>query len=209
MDTLLSALSDELVHHFCHIEQTRMQGVPILNPALQVEAVGFHRRTSGYLGILITPWFMNLVLLPCEGDQWQELVIGSTQNQVFASGRYQFLLNEAEEIGRYQSCSLLSPVLELDSQETARAVAVAALEALQDEECRDNSSSTHATEIEQQWYQPAETPPETDSELSAPIHEADNTPVVEKVALEETEQSRRDFLRGQFRSASNEPPKAE
>ena len=41
-----------------------MAGVPMLNPALRVQAVGFRHWQSHWLGVLVTPWFMNLMLLP-------------------------------------------------------------------------------------------------------------------------------------------------
>ena len=44
----------------------------------------------------MTPWFMNLVLLPLRGDEWAELPSGTTINQVFPSGSYEFILGEEE-----------------------------------------------------------------------------------------------------------------
>ena len=41
----------------------------MVNPALAVEAVGFRPWGEHWLGILITPWFMNLVLMPRVGAQ--------------------------------------------------------------------------------------------------------------------------------------------
>ena len=51
---------------FAHIAATRMQGVPVQNPALRVQAVGFAPQADPdggewLLGVLVTPWFMNLV----------------------------------------------------------------------------------------------------------------------------------------------------
>jgi len=55
-----------------HIEKARMQGVPILNPALEVRAIGFEPCGGWHLGILVTPWFMNLLLLPRRGEHGEE-----------------------------------------------------------------------------------------------------------------------------------------
>jgi [NiFe] hydrogenase assembly HybE family chaperone len=181
LDLQLDALTLGLERHFRDVQRTRMAGLPILNPALEVKAVGFHRTTAGCLGVLITPWFMNLVLLPCEGDDWQERPIGSGRTYSFPSGSYQFVMAEEKGIGRFQSCSLLSPVLELPDQATALEVAFAALGALVDPRNRDSESNTHAVEIAQRWQA------HTDADPDAPDESLSQRPV-----------SRRDLLRGRL-----------
>ena len=54
----------DLVAHYEAIYAERMRDLPIVNPRLAVEAVGFEQWEDQDLGVLITPWFMNLVLLP-------------------------------------------------------------------------------------------------------------------------------------------------
>lgn len=157
-DLQLQALTRGLERHFRHVAQTRMVDLPIVNPALAVEAVGFTRTEAGCLGVLITPWFMSLVLLPCEGDDWLDLPIGSEVHHRFASGSYAFQIAGDEHTGRYQTCSLLSPLLEIGDQASAVAVAVAALEALHDPRHRDSASSTHAAEVARRWHGDDETP---------------------------------------------------
>lgn len=51
----VQALTGGLVRYFRDVAMPRMQGLPIVNPALQVEAVGFERIPDGVLGVLITP----------------------------------------------------------------------------------------------------------------------------------------------------------
>ena len=55
---------------FRHIAATRMAGVSILNPALEVEAVGFRNWRDDWFGVLITPWFMSLICLPSPASTW-------------------------------------------------------------------------------------------------------------------------------------------
>ena len=143
-------LRQKLETVFRRIERDRMRGLPILNPALRVTAVGFREWEGRCLGILVTPWFMNLVLLPGEGEGWQALRVGDKQLHRLPSGPYEFILGEEPDIGRYQMCSLFSPVLEFADQETAEATAEAAMAALMDEENRD-TVSTHEREIERRW----------------------------------------------------------
>ncbi len=143
-------LSEGLEWVFRRIQRERMQGLPILNPALQVKAVGFRQWQDHCLGVLITPWFMNLMLLPSEGDGWPELQIGDKQLHQLPSGPYEFILGEEPGVGRYQMCSLFSPVFEFADQATAEATAGAVMDALMEPENRD-TVSTREREIERHW----------------------------------------------------------
>ncbi|MEW8030413.1 MAG: [NiFe]-hydrogenase assembly chaperone HybE [Candidatus Thiodiazotropha sp.] len=139
-----------LESQFRQIQQKRMHGLPLLNPALSVEAVGFCEWNGFCLGVLITPWFMNLMLLPPEGDSWKAMKVGDKQLYQMPSGPYEFILCEEEEIGRYQMCSLFSPVLEFADHATAVATAESVMDALMRAEHRD-TVSTRESEIERSW----------------------------------------------------------
>ncbi|HYQ71668.1 MAG TPA: [NiFe]-hydrogenase assembly chaperone HybE, partial [Gammaproteobacteria bacterium] len=145
-DSLVAGLESE----FVRIQRERMADVPMLNPVLRVQAVGF-RAWEGYcLGILVTPWFMNLMLLTPEGDAWADLPAGATISHRFPSGTYEFILGEEERIGRYLMCSLFSPVFEFQDQAAAVATAEAALHNLMDPDSRDDHS-TREGEIRHIW----------------------------------------------------------
>lgn len=105
------------------IERERMQGVPILNASLQVKAIGFKRWQEYRLGILLTPWFMNMVLLP-EVQEWQ---VGAKHMIALPSGEYEFIVGYETDLGFYLSCSLFSPVLEFENQAAGEATAAIAL----------------------------------------------------------------------------------
>jgi len=126
---------------FTRIQRERMADVPMLNPALRVQAVGFRIREAECVGVLITPWFMNLMLLPLAGDAWDGLPPGSKLEQAFPSGSYEFILGEEEGIGRYLMCSLFSPVFEFEDQAAAVATAEAVLTGLMDEAVRDQAGA--------------------------------------------------------------------
>jgi [NiFe] hydrogenase assembly HybE family chaperone len=110
------------------IQQNRMSDVPILNEALQVEVVGLQARGTDWLCVLVTPWFMNLLLLPQDGSDgtWSNLSPGQTRMQTFPGGNLPFIANFEQGIGFYLSCSMFSPVFEFATQalavETAEAV---------------------------------------------------------------------------------------
>ncbi|MEZ5615974.1 MAG: [NiFe]-hydrogenase assembly chaperone HybE [Rhodocyclaceae bacterium] len=115
---------------FRRIQAETMADVPILNPALTVEALGFTRRQEHWLGIVITPWFMNLVLVPGASVSWQSVAPGQRLFRNFPSGDFAFLGSNEPEIGEFQSCSLFSPMAQFADQAGARDVAHAALAAL-------------------------------------------------------------------------------
>jgi [NiFe] hydrogenase assembly HybE family chaperone len=113
---------------FRRIRQERMADVPL--PPLEVEAVGFRPWNGHWLGVLITPWAMSLMLLPGAAEGWEPP--GDNQKKViaFPSGNYAFLVGVEEGLGEYQSCSLISPLAHIPDQETARLTAEAILFAL-------------------------------------------------------------------------------
>ena len=55
---------------FFRIQREQMADVPILNPALVVEAIDFQRWQAHWLGIVITPWCMSILLLPGSQENW-------------------------------------------------------------------------------------------------------------------------------------------
>lgn len=120
--------SPRLVEAWRAIEHDRMRDVPILNPALAVEAVGFEEYQGCWIGVLITPWFMNLVSLPGSGA-WRSAPERATVYYAFPTGVYEFIAGHEPGIGEYHACSLFSPMPEFADQagalETARAVRAA------------------------------------------------------------------------------------
>jgi len=117
---------------FRGIAQQRMADVPILNPALRVEAVGFRPWAQHWLGVLVTPWFMNLWLMPRQAEAWSPLAVGKTRHHVFPAGVFEFIGGLEASIGDYQACSLFSPMFEFSDHAAARDTAAAALLALFD-----------------------------------------------------------------------------
>lgn len=115
---------------FRDIHLTRMQGLPVLNDALDVEAVGFRPWCGHWLGVLITPWFMNVMLLPGPQAPWPDVPAGGKRDWQLPSGMYSFIVGRETRLGDYHMCSLFSPVFELPDPATARLTALAALEAL-------------------------------------------------------------------------------
>ena len=113
---------DELGRHFDAIYRERMQGLPIVNADLSVEAIGFEPFEDHQLGVLISPWFMNLFVLPGD-DAWDALEQGASVKIDLPSGSYDFTVSHDETIGTMLSAILFRTVSDFPDQETARAVA--------------------------------------------------------------------------------------
>jgi [NiFe] hydrogenase assembly HybE family chaperone len=110
----------------------RMDGLAFVNPAIDVEAVAFAPWESHWLGAMVTPWCINLMLLPRDASAWTSLPQGKKLRYVFPAGEYEFISSRDDAIGEYQMCSLISPVLELPDHATACQVAALARAALLD-----------------------------------------------------------------------------
>jgi [NiFe] hydrogenase assembly HybE family chaperone len=179
-DRTLPDPSARLVAAFREVA-TRMAGLPIVNPALAVEAVGFAPWQGQWLGVVVTPWFMNLILAPRDPATWQALAPGEKRAYRFPAGIYDFIGAADALAGEYQLCSLFSPVLQFDDQETARMVAELARAALFDVDNAERADMPVGNLSPKQERDPAVPGP------LAQLEEALNTP-----------QTKRDFLRGRW-----------
>lgn len=104
----------------------RMKDLPIYNPALRVEAVGFREFQGSQLGIVVTPWFMNLVLLPGPTAPSPPRE-GETHAHQLPAGAVDFVGARLDDVGPFETCSLFSPMPNFESAEAARATAEEAL----------------------------------------------------------------------------------
>lgn len=106
---------------FRSIGETRMQGVPVLHPALRVEAVAFEAVDDGAFGVLITPWFMNLMWLPF--NDAEAVPAGNTRVRELGGERLEFIGALEMSFGAYEMCSLFSPMSDFADQDAARETA--------------------------------------------------------------------------------------
>lgn len=126
----MSGVIDGLVAAYRSIERQRMRGLPVCNTRLQLEAVGFRAHGGRLCGVLITPWFMNLVLLPVDDDEWSASTSGSKINCRFPAAEYEFTLCKPRGVITHLSTPLFSTVQDFTDQDLARKVALEALEQL-------------------------------------------------------------------------------
>lgn len=114
------------------IRRTQMDGVPMLNAGLRVEALGFRPWGEHWLGVLVTPWFMNLVLFPRVPERWHAIGERESRHHVFPAGVFEVFGNRDAVLGDFQSCSLFSPMFDFADHDGARDTALQALDALFD-----------------------------------------------------------------------------
>lgn len=133
---------------FTEIWHAKMRDVPMVNRNLEVRAVGFRVHEARPLGVLISPWFMNLIQLPADDEDWSALTPGAKELITFPSGVYEFTHNTRDMIGGYKACSLFSMMSDFKTQADAVEVAGAVMSALFDVENRaetDRAEDIRAT----------------------------------------------------------------
>ncbi len=118
------AWGERLALAYREIGDRAMRDLPIYNDALGVEAVGFRPYNGTIVGIVVTPWFMNVVI-PA-GEIAQEASVPSLRAR-FPAGDIDFAVSEVIPVGRIASCSLFSPMFGFADMASARATAEAAL----------------------------------------------------------------------------------
>lgn len=111
--------SEFLEQHFRDVHEHSMSDLKLCNKHLEVAAVGFHLYENHWFGIMITPWFLNLMILPQEGQPWPELVEqkGNDIALEFPCGNLKFTPRVDPVIGSHLVCSLESPLIEYKAQQ--------------------------------------------------------------------------------------------
>jgi [NiFe] hydrogenase assembly HybE family chaperone len=115
---------------FTDIADTRMAGLPICNEALRVQAVGFREWEMRWVGVLVTPWTISLVLMPGADAPLQTLGADEKMTWSFPSGSYEFMGLNEPSLGSCQICSLISPVIDVATHEDALNIAKEVMVAL-------------------------------------------------------------------------------
>lgn len=116
---------------FEEIARSRMAGLPLVNPRLAVACVGFRAEADEdlALGVLVTPWCMNLLRLPLRADA-VALRPGEMGERDCGARRFDFVGAHEHGIGAFEAASLFSPMFEFVDQHAALATAEEALKEL-------------------------------------------------------------------------------
>jgi [NiFe] hydrogenase assembly HybE family chaperone len=225
-DDLVTAAGARLAAAFERIHRERMAGLPILHPKLRVAAVGGRAWRGHWLGVLVTPWCMNLVLTPLHDTSdtttpWERRprrdsadlapaprgtshtasprqhhphpdALDLTQDPHgtkrvldFPAGHFEFLSSPLDDLGTIATCSLFSPMQAFADQAAAEATAAAVLTTLFE------SAPAPAPAADPAPGGDTDTSQANAGAAPASMPEPPSGPGV----------SRRDLLRGNFRSA--------
>jgi [NiFe] hydrogenase assembly HybE family chaperone len=122
------AIGERLAEIYAGIAERSMRELPVFNPKLRVEPVGFHDDGVRVIGIVVTPWFMNTVVTASpHGPPLVARPAGATVTHDLPSGAYDFVVGEIGDFGRLDSLSLFSPMFEFDDPDVALVTAEAAM----------------------------------------------------------------------------------
>lgn len=126
LDARLAAL--EAAHR--HVAGTDMAGLAVCNPHLSVEAVGFRPFGPGWVGCLIAPWTLNVVVLPADAGLWAGLNDGDKELLDTPAGQFAVTAARLGALGVAMTIPAVSDMTLFSDQEDARAAGMAALDAL-------------------------------------------------------------------------------
>ncbi|HEY8063340.1 MAG TPA: [NiFe]-hydrogenase assembly chaperone HybE [Methylosinus sp.] len=121
-----------LADFYRRVHETSMRDSGVCNEALEVEAIGFRDFGPYALGVVVTPWFANLVVAAPREDADAPFPDPATLRLRFPAGDVDFNVSEIAGFGRIAACSLFSPMDEFADHEAARIAARSALDALLD-----------------------------------------------------------------------------
>jgi [NiFe] hydrogenase assembly HybE family chaperone len=122
---------EALLDYYSQVYDRTFRDLPIVNTRLDIEAVGFRPLDEHAIGALITPWFLNLVLLPGT-DRWDEHPQGSACQLELPGSKVEFRVSHEENLGTILSAALFSTVADFPEQALAHEVAQETLRLLFD-----------------------------------------------------------------------------
>jgi [NiFe] hydrogenase assembly HybE family chaperone len=99
----------------------RIAALPVYNEKLEFEVLGFSRWKDAFVGVVSTPWCMNLVRLPI--DEAAEIgPEGAKRRHTLPSVSYAFIIGRLPGFGALESALLFSPMGAFDDPRVARLV---------------------------------------------------------------------------------------
>ncbi|WP_145590049.1 hydrogenase-2 assembly chaperone [Yersinia aleksiciae] len=99
-----------LEHVFGQIAADEMRGLPFYRDHIPLRACGFQLFEQQWIGALLTPWMLSLVVFPGPEQRWQRRVVGERLMLALPCGPLGFTVSEVAGCGQYLSRSLMSPL---------------------------------------------------------------------------------------------------
>ncbi|CAI2120041.1 MULTISPECIES: hydrogenase-2 assembly chaperone [Serratia] len=95
---------------FQAIADGEMQDLPFFQPQIPVRACGFQLFERQWVGTILTPWMLSLLVLPGPEQVWQPHAVGDKLALSLPCGSVRFIVGEIAGCGQYLACSLMSPL---------------------------------------------------------------------------------------------------
>lgn len=108
---------------FNQIAAGEMRQLPFFRPQIPVRACGFQLFEQQWIGSLLTPWMLSLLVLPGPDQQWQPRTVGEKLALILPCGNVRFTVGQLNDHGQYLASSLMSPLDPHLSAEQAVALA--------------------------------------------------------------------------------------
>ncbi|AIN19868.1 [NiFe] hydrogenase assembly chaperone, HybE family domain protein [Yersinia rochesterensis] len=95
---------------FGQVAADEMRGLPFYRDHIPLRACGFQLFEQQWIGALLTPWMLSLVVLPGPQQSWQRRAVGERLVLALPCGAMGFTVSEIAGCGQYLSRSLMSPL---------------------------------------------------------------------------------------------------
>lgn len=121
-------IGERLAALYRAIRSGPMRDMPVCNDALDVAAIGFRPFGEWAIGVVVTPWMMNIVCAQETG-----VAPAARRRMALPAGDVDFVASRLDGFGTILSCSLFSPMFEFTDMASACETARAAIGALFDQ----------------------------------------------------------------------------
>ncbi len=95
---------------FNRVAADQMAALPFYQAHMPVKACSFQLFEGQWVGAMLTPWMLELVVLPAPDQQWPRRQVGSRLALTFPAGDMAFRVGELTPELHYVACSLMSPL---------------------------------------------------------------------------------------------------
>ncbi|AIK13107.1 hydrogenase-2 component protein [Pectobacterium atrosepticum SCRI1043] len=95
---------------FQAIAEREMQSLPFFQPQIPVSACGFQLFEHQWIGCMLTPWMLSLLVLPGPDQCWLRRTVGESLGLSLPCGDIRFTVGYVDGCGQYLASSLMSPL---------------------------------------------------------------------------------------------------
>lgn len=115
--------------HYRRFQAQLTQGGNAGQAGISVDIAGFRRYQGDWVGAVVTPWFIHLLLLPGGGTLWRNLPAGETLRAGFPAGDLEFTTQTQDDpdLPTHAFATVVAPLDGLPDQDAALSSAMQAM----------------------------------------------------------------------------------